>query len=498
MSKYIMILTAGLCFLAGCKEVIPAIVPLVIDNITVIDPESRQVRENRRVYINEEGRIAAIEAVGIEGGYRATETLDGTGKFLIPGLWNMHTHMKYFGPGYEHREPAIFLANGVTGIRILNGDCWPWQTKGVCIDQYRVLQGLVESGQVAGPHLVALASAAVRGAESRKRISSGLEDFYFHYPKTEEDGRKLARYMKARGVDFVKSYNLVPRAAYKGLMEEARTLGLEVSGHVPQAVDVATASDLGHRTIEHGRVILYDCSHYGPLYRDIMNRVANQEDGVGWPDNNTRIGQTIKTFDGALCQDIFKTLVKNGTYYVPTHLTREMDARAGEEAYRNDPRLKYISPKLYKNWRKDLDKTAAADAELVALFKKFLNHGIKITGLAHQAGVKVMVGTDAHDTMIFPGFSIHDEMAHFARAGLSGMDILRAATTVPAEYLGQLEKYGGISVNKAADLVVLDRNPLDDIGNTKSISAVILGGRVYDRAALDEMLERAAAAMKSE
>ena len=131
-----------------------------------------------------------------------------------------------------------------------------------------------------------------------------------------------------------------------------------------------------------------------------------------------------------------------------------------------------------------------AAPELVALYRDFYELGVRLTGMAHAAGVNVMAGTDANDTMIFPGFSLHDELMRFSRAGIAPMEILRAATSVPAEYLDLGDELGGVSVGRIADLVLLTDDPLIDIGNTQRIEAVILGGRVHDRASLDDMLRR--------
>jgi imidazolonepropionase-like amidohydrolase len=164
-----------------------------------------------------------------------------------------------------------------------------------------------------------------------------------------------------------------------------------------------------------------------------------------------------------------------------------MEARADDEAYRQDPNRRYVLPARDKNWEKDLAETAGLPAEERSHLRSFFHHGLKITGLAHRAGIRIMAGTDANDTMIVPGFSLHKELALLGSAGLPAMEVLRAATTVPAHYLKRPD-LGGISAGKEADLVLLGRNPLEDIRNTSSIRSVIADGRPYDRAALDALL----------
>ena len=168
-----------------------------------------------------------------------------------------------------------------------------------------------------------------------------------------------------------------------------------------------------------------------------------------------------------------------------------MDARAGDAAYRSDATRKYVFRPRDAEWDRDLDRTAKSGADMARLYQAFFQHGLKITRLAHEAGVAIMAGTDANDTMSVPGFSLHRELRLLAQAGLAPMEILRAATTVPAAYLRREADLGGISPGKEADLLLLRWNPLDDIGNSASIVAVVANGRLFDRAALDALLAEA-------
>ena len=236
--------------------------------------------------------------------------------------------------------------------------------------------------------------------------------------------------------------------------------------------------------------MLYDCSRYGPDFRRSTSALAEGKATKG-PDERTRLTRTIAEFDPELCRSVTITLARNGTFYVPTHVTREMDARAGDPAYRADPLRKYITRGRNAEWDQDLDQTANAGTEIGSLYQAFFRHGLRITGLAHEAGVQIMTGSDANDTMIVPGFSLHRELRLLVEAGLSPMDALRAATSVPAAYLRREADLGGISPGKEADLLLLGRNPLDDIGNSASIVAVMANGRLYDRGALDALLAEA-------
>jgi hypothetical protein len=467
----------------------PEAVSIVITNVTVIDPATRQVLADQSVFVAGD-RIRALEPSAGRSRFVATDTIDGTGRFLIPGLIDSHAHV---GRDTERIESsfALMVANGVTGIRLLGAHCRDPDPDEVCLDGFRAMAAAIDAGQREGPRLLRMGSSGVNGPIQRPEDLP--DSLFMFFPGTPEEGRALAHYMQAQGVDLIKIYNTIPRAAYFALLEEATSLGLEASGHIPYPISVVEASDAGQRTIEHARDLPLACSTYSPEYRSLGSRAMDGDASVRGPSPIERLAKTLEGYDATLCDDVMNTLVANGTYLVPTHGTREMDARAGEEAYRNDPRLKYIPDRQRQGWEADLDNYADSPPDLVALYREFYDAGLRMTAMAHAAGVKVMVGTDANDTMIFPGFGVHDELRRFADAGIAPMDILRAATTVPSEYLGRTEDLGGISAGKLADLVLLDADPLADIRNSTSINSVLMAGRVYDRAALDGLLSRAEA-----
>ena len=464
-------------------------VDLAIANATVIDPQSRRVHVEHTILISGDRVTDVVASVDADQQLVAT-TVDGSGLFVIPGLLDMHVHLTLEALDSDPQPTLdLLVANGVTGVRDMASDCWEPREKGrLCADDLRRLAAQIDAGERAGPRILSLASAIVRGPLERGSLPEGAPGFMA--PQTAEEGRELARYLKGRGIDLIKVYNSVPRDAYFGLHDEARRLDLEVSGHLPLGVSVQTAARARHRTIEHARDLPVACSSYGAVYRDIMHRVIIGDSSADPPDAETRLRETLRSYDDKLCRRVLKTLKRRGTYLVPTHGTREMDARAGDAAYREDARRRYLTVPLRQRWDRDLDNTAEVAPRLGPLYREFYELGIRLTGMAHRAGVRVMAGTDANDTMIFPGFGLHDELERFAQAGISAMDILRSATTVPADYLDRSDDLGGIGVGKLADLVVLRANPLDGIGAVREIEAVVLGGRLWPRSMLDQMLQR--------
>lgn len=472
------------------REAPPNPVALAIAGTTVIDPAAERVLENRTVFIDQ-GRIVAVTPAADPGGHTATRTVDGSGRFLIPGLMDMHVHTAH--PHFSETTLALLAANGVTGVREMSGDCWePAGEIFGCISDYRELQRRLASGEITGPRLLRISSAMVMGPSGRGSPQVPYEAAAFVTPGNAGEGRRLAGFLDERGVDFIKTYNGLPRDAYVGLVERAGELGLEVSGHVPDGVSVTEAATLGQRSIEHARDLPYDCSTWGARYRRSAAAVLHGDEDAQWPDEATRIERSLATFDEGQCRDVLETLAAEGVFYVPTHVTREMDARASETAYREDPRMKYVMDRMKGFWQGDLRNTAGAPPAMVERYREFLDHGLRITGMAHEAGVPVMAGTDANDTLMFPGFRLHDELALLNRAGLTPMETLRAATATPAAYLRRGGELGGVAPGMAADLVLLDADPLADIANTTAIAAVVLNGRLLDRADLDALLKNVA------
>jgi len=449
---------------------------LVVTNITVIDPETRKVRPGQEIVIDD-GRIVSIRTAP-KRAMPAKVVIDGTGKFAIPGLMDMHAHTN-LKP--LHRSTlALMHANGITGARDMASDCHSEKGIAMCIGEMRKVAAAIDAGTLTGPRLLALATMKIQSGGGPKDPADPRARFF---PQNPEQTAALIPVLIARKPDIIKMGDVIDTASYKLLLAAARTNGIEVSGHIPAQLSVKQAAELGQRSIEHARDLPIDCSRYGASYRAAM-----AQPGETRPSPTDRVKKAVETQDAKLCAGQIAAMVRHGTYYVPTHLTRLMDYRASDPAFRNDPRLAWIGAQQRQMWDRDLDRYAAATPEQVAAFGQFFRIGLALTGQAHKAGVKVMAGTDANDTMVFPGFSLHDELGLLVEAGLSPMDALRAATTVPAEYLRRTRDLGGLAKGKLADIVLLDADPVAAIANTKRIAYVIQGGRVSDRAALDKML----------
>jgi hypothetical protein len=451
---------------------------LSITNVHVVDVVRGRILPQQTVLISG-NRIRQVDNaphVSVPAGARV---IDGAGKYLMPGLLDMHAHLHLSGRPTEIDMP-LFIANGVTGVRVMSAefmiaDCL--NPSDECLEAHRDWQRGIEAGRLLGPRLLALGSWAVGGDEEVTRSMPA-----FFSAATAADGRELARYFKNRGVDFIKVYSDIPREGYLGLAEEARKVALPFAGHQPTALSAIEISNAGQASVEHAVLFLRECFPGADSVRRGLLRLSAT-------DLRRR---RVDEYDPQICAPIFDTFKRNSTWYVPTHLTRKMDAFADDSTYRNDPRLRYVPRVQRMRWHDDANGMVRSDTSRAGRrsFMDFYRKGLELTGQAFRAGVPIMLGTDAGDTYVIPGFSVHDELEELVLAGLTPAEALKAATYRGAEYLGRTQELGSVEQGRLADLVLLDGNPLQRIGETRRIHAVIFNGLLLERARLDTLLAR--------
>jgi imidazolonepropionase-like amidohydrolase len=443
--------------------------PLALTHLTVIDVRDGTTRADTTVLI----AGSRIESVGPSAAIRLpkhTRVVDARGRFLIPGLWDMHVHALWDAERPRGFFP-LFLANGVTGVREMGGPM-------PVADQVRWRQE-VAKGTVLGPRLV-IAGPFVDGPHAIWPGSLKVS--------TAEEGRLAVDSLQAAGVDFIKVYSQVPRAAYLAVAEESRKDRIPFVGHVPLEVDVSEASDEGQKSVEHLMGILLHCSSKADeLKADLMRGV----------NINQLNDQMVDTYDREKAAKLFALFVKNGTWQTPTLTIRHARPYLQELQATDDPRLKYLPKTIAESWRPNADKRQPASTDVIASRKRLFQKEMDLVGSMHKAGVRFLAGTDTPNPYCFPGFGLHDELAFMVKAGFTPVEALQASTINPAEFLGLSDSLGTIEKGKIADLVLLDANPLVDIGNTKSIAAVVRNGRFLDRKALDGLLADAAASAAS-
>lgn len=422
---------------------------LVFTHVTVIDATGAPAKPDMTVVIKG-GRIAALGKTANVDFPENAHVVDATGKFLIPGLWDMHAHL-WIGKRYL----ALFTANGVTGIRIMDGT--PYQHE---------WRKEISAGELIGPRII-IASPPIDGPNQDKKG--------FFIVSNEEEGRQAVRRSKEEGADFIKLFSYVPRDAYFGIADEARKLGIPFAGHIPYLLSAVEVSNAGQHTIEHVSDIQIDCSSKQEWIR--KHQMENR------PLYDEGPNLIVDTYSEKKALELFACLVKNNTWVCPTFGRRGMD-----KSLANDPRIKYLPSSIINNWRAFIDAHNDRTAEFRADYNRYWQKQIELVGVMGRAGVGLLAGTDTPAYYCIPGFGLHDELALFVRAGLSPMQALQTATYNAAKCLGLLDSMGTIEQGKTADLVLLDANPLRNIMNTQKIAAVVVGGKFFDKTKLQNML----------
>ena len=424
-----------------------------ITNVTVIDMTGAAPKPGQTVVI----RGNRIASVGTGTAPRGARIVDGRGKYVIPGLWDMHVHLTI--PGGE-TILSLYVVNGVTGVRDMNDS----------LPQVRAWQPRISDGSLIGPRIVA----------SGPYLEGGFVPIPFLMVKTAEQGRAAVDSLAKLGVDFVKVHNRLSRASYFAVAEAARKHGLVFAGHVPDSVTVVEASAAGQRSLEHlfGFPSICTEAEKAALQpkHPIQRFLGTCADGDPTPD--------------------FRKVAANGSWVVPTLVVNYPVAMLPDTVFGSDSTIKYRSPALRRLEKLMMTMPTTVTPEAGAVGRKIFAKRVELLGALHRAGVPLMTGSDAPGKNAFAGFSLHDELAFFVQGGLTPMDALRAATWEPARYLNALDSMGTVQAGKIADLVLLDANPLDDIVNTRRIAAVFWNGRMLDSAGRRQTLERAELAAK--
>jgi imidazolonepropionase-like amidohydrolase len=434
-----------------------AVLVTALVHANVVDVRDGSIARDVTVTI-EGNRIASI-APGVRPPKGAT-VVDATGKYVIPGLWDMHVHW------YEESYLPLFVANGVTGVRQM----WGFGM----LQQWR---DRIEAGTLVGPRQW-IASAILDGPHPIWPGSVAVAD--------ADAGRAAVRDAKAAGFDFIKVYSLLPRDAFFAIAEQAKAEHMRFAGHVPFSVSSAEAADAGMQSIEHlTGVLLATSSH-----EEAIRKAYATADGVAamMKVGRATADELLATYDETKAAALFARFVKDGTWQSPTLVVNRSIASLDDPAFADDARLRYVPQSYREMWNPKNDfRLKDLKPEDYAMRRKTFAKQEQIVGAMNKAGVRFVAGTDVGNPFCFPGFSLHDELALLVEAGLSPLQSLQAATRNAAELVGR-DDLGVVEKGKLADLVVLDANPLVDIHNTTKIAAVVFDGRYHSRDELAKML----------
>jgi len=472
--------TLPILLLASCCPLRAAVAPPVtaLTHVNVIDVVKGTIAPDQTL-LARDGKIAGLSHRLVLP--KDAQVVDGTGKYAIPGLWDMHYHFE--GSKVSDREVAMLLANGVLGIRDMGDN--PEAIFAARTD--------FASGKRLGPRVVACGPIVDGPQPTNPPLSVSVSG--------AEDGRRTVRELKAQGADCIKVHDGVPRDAYFAIADEAKQVHLPLVGHIPVRVRVMEAIDAGQKTVEH-QIGLRGASTAeaevieAETTADVFGQAMRTKNYGLIPESIAANGNRILDhITSELATRLYGAMARGGTCLDPTLVTDRAMTYVDDLVKETDPRSKYIPAAQREWWNPERGMlTRYRTPAYIAFRKRQFEVTLQQIPLAHRQGVRFLAGTDTTLPFVYPGFSVHDEMALFVRAGLSPLEALRTATVNAAACLGIEPTAGTLEVGKDASVVLLDRNPLDDITATKTIDAVIVRGRILRRSELANLLQGAEAA----
>lgn len=456
---------------------------VLFEGVHVVDVEAGQVLPNRNVLI-EDGRITRIGPVDEVTFIEPDRRVEGRGRYLLPGLWDMHGHTSSDAITRRLIFP-VYIAHGITGIRDLKGDCFaPCWELSTPVDSARLRESEIRAGKLIGPRVVA--SSAM--ADGQSAFGSLPTD-------TPERARDFVRQSVARGVAFIKPYDGLPREAYIALVDEANRQGVPVAGHLPVAVSLDEALRMGQRSIEHlgGGNILDACSSREAKLR--ARTIA--EISAEKPDLRPIISALVDSVDWDKCDATIASWAASDTWSTPTLVLNRYPGEMGMGDWRSQMHTAFLHPADRDYWEAD-DVSFAEEQGTIEERRRYNATVREIARRMHSAGVRFLAGSDAGVPDTLWGLSLHQELVMLVSIGMTPAEALRSATLSPAQFLGREHDLGTVEQGKLADLVLLERNPLEDIANTQSVAGVMTRGRFLDRDDLDELLAQAKAFVAAE
>jgi amidohydrolase family protein len=426
-------------------------------HINIIDVENGNIFRDRFVYIDS-NRIRSISSGPIKNA--KVNIYDCTGKYLIPGLWDMHIHDAGDDSSNRFEYVPLFLANGVTGIRDMWGS-----------EEMLKLKNDIDAGKFFGPRMV-IGSPIIDGEKPFFRQSLSAA--------TEMQGRHFVDSLSEAGYGFIKIYSLVREPVYLAIADECKKKGIALEGHLPIEVGLEEAVDAGQRSFEHNFNVNRFLSgketellQWSKHYLDTVQSTKNVEFMVHTEPLN------VSEKDFKISSVVLNKMIKNRVAVVPTLTLVQGRSKDSERTAKQTKGLEYLSAGFVNYWMHqvpslppELEKTFGAAAKFFA-----------------NKGVIILAGTDVNNPFCVPGFGLQQELINLHNAGLTNWQVLQTATINPAKFLYRENELGSVTAGKLADLVILDENPLSDISNTQKINAVIVNGKYLSKADITRMLD---------
>ncbi|WP_373074684.1 amidohydrolase family protein [Zeaxanthinibacter enoshimensis] len=435
---------------------------LILLNATVVQVDSATTFPKQFVAIN--GRnILEVGSMEDAGDWKAKETRDLGDAFIMPGLWDNHVHFRGGDSLLQENKDLLplFLAYGITTVRDAGGDITP---------QVLEWQQDITQGELPGPRIFT-SGPKLDGDQPAWPGSIKVTD-------ATEAGLALDS-LKLIGADYVKMYdgNLSPENYYE-IIRQAEDRGMKTTGHMPLQADLLEAVEFGLDGTEHLYYVLKSCS-------PVADSISKKHPGYGM------IGALVDTYDTILAKKVFKQLAEKEIYVTPTNYIGHILATVLDTDHSKDSLLNYIGPgirKTYEGRVKSAERARASGNSMRSITEGQFMSMIKPM---QQAGVPLLAGSDsgAFNSYVYPGESLWGELQFMVRAGLSPSEALATSVINGPRFFDVTTAYGSVAGGKRADLLILEKNPLEDINHLQSMTMVIAGGTVFDKEKLGELLE---------
>lgn len=461
---------AFLLLFGACVAPISSFAQILIYDVNIIQVEDGKILNPGAVYIDH-GQIKDMgNSIQLQKRHPGSKKINGSGKFLIPGLWDMHVHLE----GTELVEDntalfPIFLAYGITTVRDCASDL------GLQVLAWR---DEINSGKRIGPTVF----TAGRKLEGKNSMWKGDLEI-----ATEAELRAMLDTLDRDKVDFVKiTENTLGGDLFIKSVRAAHNRGYRVSGHVPLDLSIYSLVEAGYTSVEHASYLLRLGRNEGTIVKALQDGTMSKAEASAAYN---------AAFDQEQASQEYARLGARGLFVCPTIIGSYQLAYLKETDHSKDPFLQYLTKKYVSNYEWRIQRMANETPEQLQQRKASVELLKKQLPLMQAAGITIMAGSDAAalNTYVYPAESLLQELEIFANTGLTNLQILQSATIAGARYFGILDKTATIAKGKKADLVLLDANPLEDIRNLRKVQAVIKNGKYFSRQELDTMLADAKA-----
>jgi imidazolonepropionase-like amidohydrolase len=410
------------------RQQIPLRTTLAFENVNVVPMDGNRVLANQTVVVSD-GRIVTVGSAANATVPTGAQRIDGRGKYLMPGLAEMHGHMPSGESATLHNTLFLYVANGVTTVRGMQGSGY-----------HITLRDLLARGELLGP----------RFFPAGPQLSANSA-------RTPEAARAAVERQKEMGFNLLKIQEGLGSEVYDTIVKVARALGIPFGGHVPDAVGLWKALDAGQVTIDH------------------LDNYMEAIEAPDFPADRLQLIPESRERDPVRRRiaAVAEATRRAGVSVVPTMPLWEILYTPPDSAeLARRPDLKYMSPLLVSGWFSQLSPRIPREG-----YDAWKGKRNAILKALSDAGVTILLGTDSPQRMSVPGFSIHYEMKTMAEAGMTPYQILRSGTWNVAEHFGLLSESGSVAAGKRADLILLNGNPLANVANVADRAGVVVYGR---------------------